>query len=112
MNLIKLDIYTNDFGAEKVANVLEAKGNTAAEIENETAESIQGKHIIRTKDDEKVVTAYYADNEENRKTVSELKVLYMMLKSKEMYGDFGWDVSLGRLYAHDYIVDETNWDEL
>jgi ribosomal protein L11 methylase PrmA len=112
MNLIKLDIYTNDFGAEKVANVLELKGSTATEIENETIESVQGKYIVRTKNEEKVVTAYYADNEENRKTVSELKVLYMMLKSKEMYGDFGWDVTLGRLYAHDYTVDEANWNEL
>ena len=112
MNFIKFDIYTSEFGMDKAAKMLEMHGNTATEVENETAESIQGKYIIRTKNNEKVVTGYYADNEENRKKVSELKVFCMMLKSKEMYGDFGWDVSLGRMYAHDYIVDETNWDEL
>ena len=112
MNFIKFDIYTSEFGMEKVAKMLSMKGSAATELENETAESIQGKYIIRTKNEEKVVTAYYADDEENRKLVSELKVLCMMLKSKEMYGDFGWDVTLGRLYAQDEIVDETNWDKL
>ena len=96
----------------KVTQVLEIKGSTATEIEKETAESIIGKFIVRDRNDEKVASAFYADNEENRKLVNDLKVLCMMLKSKEMYGDYGWDVTMGRMYAEDVTADETNWNEL
>lgn len=112
MKFIKFDIFANEFGMNKVTQVLEIKGSTATEIENETAESIIGKYVVRTKNDEMVGTAFYADDEEGRKLVADLKVLMMMLKSKELYGDYGWDVTMGRMYAMDSIVDETNWNEL
>lgn len=112
MNFIKFDIFASEFGMNKVTQLLEMKGNTATEIEKETAESIIGKYVVRMKDDEYVGSAYYADDEEGRKTVADLKVLFMMLKSKELYGDYGWDVTTGRMYAQDSIVDETNWNEL
>ena len=112
MKFIKLNIYGNEFGINKVTQIFEIKGNTATEIEKETAESIIGKFIVRDRNDEKVASAFYADNEENRKLVNDIKVLCMMLKSKEMYGDYGIDASLGRMYAEDVTVDETNWNEL
>ncbi len=112
MKFIKLNVYGNEFGIDKVTQLLEMKGNTATEIENETAESIIGKFVVRTKNDETVASSYYADNEENQKIIKDMKVLCMMLKSKEMYGDYGWDAKLGRMYAEDVVVDETNWNEL
>ena len=112
MNFIRFDIFGSEFGMNKVTQVLELKGSTATEIEKETAESIIGKYVVRAKNDEQVGSAFYEDNEENRKLVADLKVLMMMLKSKELYGDYGWDVTMGRMYAMDCIVDETNWNEL
>lgn len=112
MKFLKLNIYTSEFGMNKVVQILDIKGLSATEIEKETAESIIGKYVVRMKNDEHVVTGYFADDEEARKLISELKVLCMMLKSKEQYGDYGWDVSAGRLYAEDVEIDETNWNEL
>ena len=112
MNFIKLNIYGTEFGINKITQIYEIKGNTATEIDAETAESIIGKFVVRAKGTEQVATAFYADNEENQKLVKDIKVLCMMLKSKEMYGDYGIDASLGRLYAEDVMVDETNWNEL
>ena len=113
MKFIKLDIYGTEFGINKVTQLLEMKGSTAAEIGNESAETVIGKHVVRPYgDNEMVATAFYEDNEESHKIIEELKVLIMMLKSKELYGDYGWDVSMGRMYAMDSVVDETNWNEL
>lgn len=112
MKFIKFNIYGSEFGIDKVTQLLEMKGSTATDIEKETAETVIGKHCVRIKNDEHVASAFYADDEEGRKVVSEMKVLLMMLKSKEMYGDFGWDVTTGRMYGEDVLVDETNWNEL
>lgn len=112
MKFLKLNFYTSEFGMNKVTQVLDIKGLTATEIEKETAESIIGKYVVRIKNEEHVVTGYFADDEESRKLISDLKVLCMMLKSKEQYGDFGWDITMGRLYAEDVEIDETNWNEL
>lgn len=112
MKFIKLDIYGSEFGINKVTQVLEIKGNVPSELEKETAETSVGKFFVCTKNDEQIATSYYADDEAGRKMVEELKVLVMMLKSKEMYGDYGWDVSMGRMYAQDSLVDESNWNEL
>ena len=112
MKFIKFNVYGTEFGIDKVAQLFEMKGFTATEIEKENAESIIGKFVVRQYNDEKVASAFYADNEESQKLIKEFKVLVMMLKSKEQYGDFGWDVTLGRMYAMDFTVDETNWTEL
>lgn len=112
MNFIKFNVYGTEFGIDKVAQLLEMKGSTATEIEKEDAGSVIGKYVVRAYNDEQVATAFYNDDEEGRKAVEEMKVLCMMLKSKELYGDFGWDVKTGRMYAMDFIVNETNWSEL
>ncbi len=112
MKFIKFNVYGTEFGIDKVAQLFEMKGITATEIDKEDAESIIGKFVVRDYNDEKVATAFYTDDEESQKLIKEFKVLVMMLKSKEQYGDFGWDVSLGRMYAMDFSVDETNWTEL
>ena len=112
MKFIKFNVYGTEFGIDKVAQLFEMKGFTATEIEKENAESIIGKFVVRQYNDEKVASAFYADTEESQKLIKEFKVLVMMLKSKEQYGDFGWDVTLGRMYAMDFSVDETNWTEL
>ena len=112
MKFIKFNVYGTEFGIDKVAQLFEMKGFTATEIEKEDADSIIGKYVVRPYNDEMVASAFYADTEESQKLIKEFKVLVMMLKSKEQYGDFGWDVTLGRMYAMDCIVDETNWNEL
>lgn len=113
MNFIKFNVYGTEFGINKVTQLLEMKGNTATEIEKETAETAIGKFVVRPYgDNEMVATAFYADDEESNKTIKDMKVMIMMLKSKEQYGDYGWDVNMGRMYAMDFKVDETNWNEL
>ncbi len=112
MNFIKFNVYGTDFGINKVTQLLEMKGNVLTECEKEDANTIIGKYVVRTLNEEQVASAYYNDDEEGRKIVAEMKVLCMMLKSKELYGDYGWDVKMGRMYAQDFIVDETNWNEL
>lgn len=112
MKFIKFNVYGTEFGIDKVTQLFEMKGITAAEIDKEDENSIIGKYVVRDYNDEKVVSAFYKDDEESHKLIKEFKVLVMMLKSKEQYGDFGWDVTLGRMYAMDFSVDETNWKEL
>lgn len=112
MKFIKFNVYGTEFGIDKVAQLFEMKGITATEIDKEDENSVIGKYVVRAYNDEKVATAFYADDEEGHKLIEEFKVLVMMLKSKELYGDFGWDVSMGRMYAMDFTVDETNWKEL
>ena len=112
MKFIKFNVYGTEFGIDKVAQLFEMKGITATEIDEEDADSIIGKYVVRDYNDEKVASAFYADDEESQKLIKEFKVMVMMLKSKEQYGDFGWDVTMGRMYAMDFSVDETNWNEL
>ena len=112
MKFIKFNVYGTEFGIDKVAQLFEMKGITPTEIDKEDADSIIGKYVVRPYNDEKVASAFYADTEESQKLIKEFKVLVMMLKSKEQYGDFGWDVTMGRMYAMDFSVDETNWTEL
>ena len=112
MKFIKFNVYGTEFGIDKVAQLFEMKGITATEIDKEDENSVIGKYVVRDYNDEKVASAFYTDDEESHKLIKEFKVLVMMLKSKEQYGDFGWDVTMGRMYAMDFSVDETNWTEL
>ena len=112
MKFIKFNVYGTEFGIDKVAQLFEMKGITATEIDKEDENSVIGKYVVRDYIDEKVASAFYTDDEESHKLIKEIKVLVMMLKSKEQYGDFGWDVTMGRMYAMDFSVDETNWKEL
>ena len=112
MKFIKFNVYGTEFGIDKVAQLFEMKGITATEIDKEDENSVIGKYVVRDYNDEKVASAFYTDDEESHKLIKELNVLVMMLKSKEQYGDFGWDVTMGRMYAMDFSVDETNWKEL
>ena len=112
MKFIKFNVYGTEFGIDKVTQLFEMKGITAAEIDKEDENSVIGKYVVRDYNDEKVASAFYTDDEESHKLIKEFKVLVMMLKSKEQYGDFGWDVTMGRMYAMDFSVDETNLKEL
>ena len=113
MKFIKFNVYGTEFGIDKVTQLFEMKGSVATEIEKEDATSIIGKYVVRPyTNGEQVATAFYNDDEEGQKMVKDMKVLCMMLKSKEQYGDYGWDVTMGRMYAMDFSVDETNWNEL
>jgi len=112
MKFIKFNVYGTEFGINKVTQLFEMKGSRLTEIGNEDENSIIGKYVVRVNNDEQIATAFYNDDEEGHKIIEEMKVLCMMLKSKELYGDYGWDVKMGRMYAQDFIVDETNWNEL
>lgn len=113
MNFTKLKIFTNDFGKEKVENVVETLGYTKAE--GTDAAEVMGKYqtisIEGPYGSEVIVSLFDTDDEEGAARLKKAKVYMMMLKSKELEGFWGWDVTLGRLYCDDVAVDETNWNE-
>lgn len=112
MNYIRLKIYTSEFGLEKVAGMLKFKGFEAATDEDRTSvEKMVGKFMNSAINDEPVVYAFAKDDEDGQAKIKELKVTCMMLKSKEMEGLWGWDVTLGRMYAEDEPVGSENWDK-
>lgn len=62
-------------------------------------------------DREPTISCFFEDTPENRQKVQNLKVLVMMLKSKELEGVFGWDADLGRLYGEDIYIDDEDWKD-
>ncbi|MDD4199977.1 MAG: 50S ribosomal protein L11 methyltransferase [Eubacteriales bacterium] len=61
-------------------------------------------------DREPTISAFFEDNEENQKLISELKVEIMMLKAAEQYNDFGRGIKFGRLYAETVPVKD-GWQD-
>ena len=112
MNFIRLKIYTSEFGIEKVSAMLKYKGYEAAtEEEMASVETMAGKFMQTTIRDEITIVVFDKDDEEGQKRVKDLKVTCMMVKSKELEGIWGWDVTLGRMYAEDEIVTAENWEQ-
>lgn len=112
MNFLRLKIYTSEFGLEKVAGMLKIKGfEEATDNDMVSVENMTGKFTNTTIGQEPVVYAFAADDEAGRAKMKELKVTCMMLKSKEMEGLWGWDVTLGRMYAEDEPVNAENWNK-
>lgn len=112
MNFLRLKIYTSEFGLEKVAGMLKIKGfEEASDEDRASVETMVGKFMNATIGDEPVVYVFAADDQENQAKIKDLKVTCMMLKSKEMEGLWGWDVTLGRMYAEDEPVNADNWNK-
>lgn len=62
-------------------------------------------------DREPTISCFFEDTPDNRGKVQELKLLVMMLKSKELEGEYGWDVDFGRLYGEDIYIDDEDWKD-
>lgn len=62
-------------------------------------------------DREPTISCFFEDTPENRERVQKLKVLIMMLKSKELEGKYGWDVDFGRLYGEEIFIDDEDWKD-
>ncbi len=111
MNYLRLKIYTSEFGIDKVEAMLNFKGfEKAAEADMASAETMVGKYLQTTLKDEIAIVAFAKDDEEGRKQIKDVQVTSMILKSKEMEGMWGWDVTLGRMYAEDEVVAAENWN--
>lgn len=112
MNLIRLKIYTSEFGIEKVEGMLKYKGyEKASEADLASFDNMAGKFMQTVVRDEITIVAFEKDDEDGQKKVKDLKVTCMMVKSKELEGIWGWDVTLGRMYAEDEIVTAENWEQ-
>lgn len=112
MNFLRLKIYTSEFGLEKVTGMLKIKEfEEASDADKASVETMIGKYMSTAIGEEPVVYAFAANDEAGQAKMKELKVTCMMLKSKEMEGMWGWDVTLGRMYAEDELVNTENWNK-
>ncbi len=123
MKFIEVKIYTSHQGIEPLTAMLMSKGITGAVVNDpadvqtlmNTKKEYEWDYIeaslLEDEEREPVVSVYFENTEEGRKKVQDLKIAVMMLKSKEMEGEFGWDANLGRLYAEDIVVDDSDWKE-
>lgn len=123
MKFIEVKIYTSHEGIEPLTAMLMQKGITGITVDDPADVDDLMEHkkeyewdyieesLLENKEREPVVTVYFDDTEDGRKKVQDLKLAVMMLKGKEMEGMFGWDTSLGRLYAEDRVVDDSDWKD-
>lgn len=123
MKFIEVKIYTSHEGIEPLTAMLMQKGITEITVDDPADVDDLMEHkqeyewdyidqsLLDDKDREPVVYVYFDDTEDGRKKVQDLKLAVMMLKGKEMEGVFGWDTSLGRLYAEDRVVDDRDWKD-
>lgn len=123
MKFIEVKIYTSHEGIEPLTAMLLQKGITEITVDDpaDVDELMEHKKeyewdyidqsLLDDKDREPAVYVYFDDTEDGRKKVQDLKLAVMMLKGKEMEGVFGWDTSLGRLYAEDRVVDDNDWKD-
>ncbi|MEG2323094.1 MAG: 50S ribosomal protein L11 methyltransferase [Anaerovoracaceae bacterium] len=124
MNYIKYTIYTSRQGIELVTGMLMEQGITQTVVEDpaDVEEMLEKKNdydwdfidekVMEKQNQEPTVSVYIEDSPKGREQLGQLKIALMMLKSKEMEGDFGWDANLGRLYGEDTLVKEDwkdNW---
>ncbi len=123
MKLIEVKIYVSHEGIEPLTAMLMQKGITGITVDDPADLDDLMEHkkeyewdyvdpsLLENRDREPVVTVYFDDTDEGREGVQDLKLSIMMLKSKEMEGVFGWDANLGRLYAEDRVVDDSDWKD-
>ena len=123
MKFIEAKIYTSKQGIEPLSTVMMKMGITDFVIDDPTEieELLSKKNtydwdyvdksILDASSNEPSITIYLEDNDEGKNTLAQIQVAMLELKSNELYGDFGDDVSLGRLYVESNIVDENNWKD-
>ena len=123
MKFIEAKIYTSKQGIEPLSTVLMKMGITDFVIDDPTEieELLSKKNtydwdyvdksVLDASGNEPSITIYLEDNDEGKNTLAQIKLAMLELKSSELYGDFGEDVSLGRLYVESNVVDEDNWKD-
>jgi ribosomal protein L11 methyltransferase len=123
LKYIEAKIYTSKQGIEPLSTVMIKMGITDFVIDDpaEIDELLSKKNtydwdyvdksVLDAIGNEPSITIYLEDNDAGKKTLAQIKIAMLELKSSEMYGDFGEAVALGRLYVESNIVDESNWKD-
>lgn len=123
MNYIETKIFTSKQGLEPLSSILIEMGITDFVIEDPTelAELLDkkqpyewdyiGEEVLALGKKETSIILYLEDTEQGNKTLRKIKLAAMELKSKEIEGVFGADVSLGRLYVENQIVNDETWKD-
>ncbi|MCQ2546830.1 MAG: 50S ribosomal protein L11 methyltransferase [Clostridia bacterium] len=122
MSYTELKVHATKAGIEAVNNLFMQHGISQVAIDDPTdLDDIMNKEheydwdyvddsLKANTDREPTISAFFEDNEENRKLISELKVKLMMLKADEQYDVFGKGVDFGRLYAESIPVQD-GWQD-
>ncbi len=123
MKYIETVIYTSIDGIELVNNMLKEMGIEGIIIENpkDLEDFLDKKNsydwdyiddkVMALKDVEPNIKFYLEPTKKGHKLLDAIKIKVMMLKSKELEGAFGPDVTLGRMYVEDKLVDDDDWKE-
>lgn len=123
MKYIEFKVHASKQGIEQVTAMYMKYGITEVSINDpsDMADIINNKNqygwdyiedeLKENLDREPTISCFFEDSPENREKVQKLKVLIMMLKSKEMEGVFGWDANLGRLYGEEIFIDDEDWKD-
>ncbi|MCQ2544902.1 MAG: 50S ribosomal protein L11 methyltransferase [Clostridia bacterium] len=99
-----------DFGIDQVAIDDPSDLDDIMNKEHEYDWDYVDDNLKNKADREPTISAYFEDNDENKKLISEIKVKLMMLKAAEQYSDFGRGIDLGRLYAETIPVQD-GWQD-
>ena len=123
MKYIEFKVHASRQGIEQVTAMYMKNGITDVSIDdpadmedilnnkNEYGWDYIDDELKENLDREPTISCFFEDTPENRDKVQQLKLLIMMLKSKEMEGVFGWDADLGRLYGEAIYIDDEDWKD-
>lgn len=123
MKYIETVVYTSTDGIEPVTNMLMGMGIEGIIVENpkDLEEFLDKKNsydwdyiddeVLKLKDVEPNLKFYLEATEDGAKLLDQIKIKAMMLKSKEYEGVFGLDITLGRLYVENKLVDDEDWKD-
>ena len=123
MKYIETVIYTSIEGIELVINMLKEMGIEGIIIENpnDLEEFLDKENsydwdyiddqVMGLKDIEPNIKFYLEPTKKGYKKLDAIKIKVMMLKSKAYEGVFGHDLTLGRMYVEDKLVDDEDWKE-
>lgn len=123
MKYIEFKVHASRQGIEQVTAMYMKNGITDVSIDdpadmedilnnkNEYGWDYIDDELKENLDREPTISCFFEDTPETRDKVQQLKLLIMMLKSKEMEGVFGWDADLGRLYGEAIYIDDEDWKD-
>lgn len=123
MKYIEFKVHASRQGIEQVTAMYMKNGITDVSIDdpadmedilnnkNEYGWDYIDDELKENLDREPTISCFFKDTPETRDKVQQLKLLIMMLKSKEMEGVFGWDADLGRLYGEAIYIDDEDWKD-
>lgn len=123
MNYIELKIYTSRQGIEAVTAMLMEHGITETVVNDpaELEEMLKKKEtyewdyvddaVLTRQGTEPTVSVYFEDTEAGRAQMQAIKLAVMMLKGREIDGEFGQNADLGRLYAEELPAGGDEWKD-